>query len=263
VESVAWISERKNTLSMVLYVLSLMIYLRFEDNPRVIWYCLSLGVFVLALLSKASVVMLPVVIVLCVLWQRGEIRLRDLVRTIPFFILSAIFSAVTLLYYHTKEAHRLETTGTLSTLGGGFLERLARAGKVVWFYIYKVLIPVNLMMPYPQWNMKGSQLVSFLPDIALIVCFLVLWHYRRTWGRGILFGLGYFVITLFPVMGFFGMAYMVYSPVADHLQYISIIGVIAVVVGGGAYIYDRLHINGIQLATGMIMVVVGVLGVLS
>src|SRR5579884_4160142 len=85
VESVAWVSERKNTLSMVFYVLSLMVYLKFDDQPRGIWYSLSVGVFLLALLSKVSVMMLPVVILLCALWQRDKITRKDLLRTIPFF----------------------------------------------------------------------------------------------------------------------------------------------------------------------------------
>ena len=243
VESVAWVSERKNTLSMVFYVLSLMVYLKFEDHPRGIWYSLSVGVFLLALLSKVSVMMLPVVILLCALWQRGEITRKDLLRTIPFFILSFIFSLVTSLYYGIRGSHRFESIRIKIIPLGELLNRLAMAGKVVWFYIYKVLFPVNLMMPYPQWNANASHLVSFLPDLALIVSFIVFWHYRKTWGRPLLFGMGYFLVTLFPVLGFFKIHYRVFSPVADHLQYIAMIGIIALVTGGAVYLYDKSHMR--------------------
>lgn len=256
VESVAWISEQKNTLSMVFYVLSLLLYLKFENHPRSVLYCLSVGAFLLALLSKTSVVMLPVVILLCVLWQRQRITRNDVLRSIPFFILSIILSVVTIWFQY----HR--SIGAKMIPIGGALDRLARAGKVIWFYIYKVLLPVNLMMPYPQWKVNVSYPVSFLLDLILICSFVVFWRYRRTWGRPLLFALGYFVITLFPVLGFFKMHYMVYSPVADHFQYVAMIGVIALLGGVIAYLCDRLPNS--QLVTGIIgLVIIGIPSVLS
>jgi hypothetical protein len=121
-------------------------------------------------------------------------------------------------------------------------------------------------MIYPQWKVNGSHLVSFLPDLALIGSFLVFWHYRRTWGRPLLFALGYFVIALLPVMGFFKMSYMAYAPVADHFQYVAMIGIIALLTGTAVYFYDKLHWR-IQKrpmeAFGASVVIIGILSVLS
>ena len=71
---------------------------------------------------------------------------------------------------------------------------------------------------------------------ALIACVGVLWRYRRTWGRPVLFGVGYFVATLFPILGFFDFSFMQYSLVADHFQYVPIIGVIALMGGALAWV---------------------------
>jgi tetratricopeptide (TPR) repeat protein len=114
-----------------------------------------------------------------------------------------------------------------------FLARLAAAGWVPWFYLYKALLPLNLMVIYPKWHIDADHWVSYAPGAVLAVCFLVFWWKRRTWGRAPLFGLGYFVVTLFPVLGFLDQGFYSYSLVADHWQYYSIVGVIALAVAAG------------------------------
>ena len=102
VESVAWITERKNTLSMALYLLSLLLYLGFESRPRAGAYLLALGAFLLALLSKTSVVMMPFVLLGLAWWQRGRIGRKDLLRAAPFLALSALLGLATLWFHHHR-----------------------------------------------------------------------------------------------------------------------------------------------------------------
>ena len=227
VATVAWISEQKNTLSMLFYAVAILLYLRFDEESRWRWYGLSLAAFLLALLSKTAVVMLPVVLLGCVWWLRGRVRRKDLLRSLPFFVLSLVLGLVTIWFQY----HRAMGGSAVRT--DGFLSRLAAAGWVPWFYLYKALLPVNLTVIYPKWEIDASRWISYVPGMLLVGCLALFWWKRKTWGRPLLFGLGYFVAMLFPVLGFFDQGFYQYSLVADHWQYYSIIGVIALVVAAG------------------------------
>ncbi|MDB6125664.1 MAG: Tetratricopeptide repeat protein [Pedosphaera sp.] len=232
VESVAWITERKNTLSEVFYALALLCFLRFDQSPTSIgnsrfrWYGLALFSFLLALLSKTSVVMLPFVLLGCAWWQRRQITRRDILQSVPFFGLSTALGLLTVWFQYHK------AIGTDVVLTSSFWERLAGAGWAVWFYLYKALLPLQLSFVYSRWTVDAHSFISYLPGVLVVLSLGLFWWYRRTWGRPLLFGFGYFVVTLFPVIGFFKIYFMKYSLVADHWQYPSIIGIIALVVAG-------------------------------
>ncbi len=232
--TVAWISEQKNTLSMLFYAAAILLSLKFDEEGGWRWLGLSLTAFLLALFSKSAVVMLPVVLLGCVWWQRGRLRLKDLFCSAPFFGLSLVSGLVTIYFHneHFLKAHPVRAVG--------FPFRLAAAGWVPWFYLYKALLPFNLSAIYPQWNIDVSQWLSWLPGTALVGCLALFWWNRRTWGRPWFFGLGYFVVMLFPVLGFFDQSFYQYSLVSDHWQYYSIVGVIALAVAAVTMIGRRI-----------------------
>ncbi len=244
VESVAWITERKNTLPMVFYLLSILLYLKFESSEDKRFYKLSLGAFLLALLAKTSVVMLPAVLLMCAWWQRGKISRKDVFRSIPFFALSGILSFVTVWFQYNRAIR------TDIVRADDFLSRLTIAGKAVWFYLYKAVLPYQMSFVYPRWKTGVSGFISYIPLLILIGLLILFWYYRKGWGRSFLFGLGYFVVTLFPVLGFFDIYFMKFSLVADHWQYFSIISVIALTVGliSHAAEQDRFRRPAIALA---------------
>ena len=254
VESVAWITERKNTLPMALYLASILAYLRFEDIParvsshhddttsttngnpqsaiRNLHYVLSLGLFLLALLAKTSVVMLPAVLLLLAWWRRGKVGRQDLLRTVPFFALSLALGLVTVWYqYHGA-------IGGEAVRTDGLAGRAAGAGWAAWFYLYKALLPVNLCFIYPRWTTSAS-LGAFVPGLLFLAMLCLFAGFRRSRGRPFLFALGYYLVALLPVLGFLNIYFMRYSLVADHWQYTALIGVVSLVAGLLAWVMER------------------------
>ncbi len=256
VETVAWITERKNVLPMVFYLLTFLTYFRFEKNGRRRWYVVALGMFLLGLLAKTSVVMLPILLLGCAWWRRGKVTVRDLWRSVPFFALSLVLGLVTVWY----QTHRAIGTDVVRT--DGFASRLAVAGCAVWFYLYKALLPINLSFVYPRWSLDPALPASWLPLAALAALFALLIVCRhRVWGRPALFALGCYVVALLPVLGFINIYFMQYSLVADHWQYFAIIGVIAIVTAVGSWIVKSAGIPRIGYVLGA--AVVATLAVLS
>jgi len=224
VASVAWITERKNVLSMVFYLLSILAWLRFEDSGRRLGYAPALLAGAAAMLAKTSVVMLPFVLLLLAAWRRGRITRRDIARLIPFFVIALVLGLLTLRFqYHALGERVVRPEGLAS--------RVAAAGWIIWFYLYKIVLPVRLVLIYPRWTVDAAKIVSFVPLGLLTACFAALWAFRRSWGRGPLIAGACFVVMLAPVLGLLDMAFMQYSLVSDHLQYAAMPSVIALIAG--------------------------------
>ncbi len=244
VASVAWISELKNALSLPFYLLSLLWYLRLDSAPRTsdfrlrssTWYCLSLLAFLLALFSKTSTVMLPVVLLTCAWWQRGRLTPRDWLLTSPFFAFALAFGLMSIWF----QAHGAITGGTVQS--ENLWGRLAGAGMALWFYLGKALLPVNLSMIYPRWHIDAGAAMSYLPLLLWCGLLALCWVLRRTWGRHVLFGLGCFIATLFPVLGFFDMYFLTLSRVSDHFAYLPLTALVGLAAGGLACGLKRIRL---------------------
>jgi protein O-mannosyl-transferase len=242
VASVAWISELKNTLSLPFFLLSLLWYLKLDSATRhsplvtlpSLRYCLSLLAFLLALLSKTSTVMLPFVLVGCAWWQRGRITSRDCWCASPFFVLALAFGLMSVWF----QTHGAITGATVQN--ENFFGRLAGAGMALWFYLGKALLPLNLCMIYPRWTIDAAAPVSYLPLLLWCGVLVVCWGWRRNWGRHVLFALGCFSLTLFPVLGFFDMYFLMLSRVSDHFDYLPLTALVALAAGGFAYAFSRI-----------------------
>jgi tetratricopeptide (TPR) repeat protein len=235
VASVARIAEMKNTLSLPFFLLAALFYVRYEDAslarkdrtpehpgiPAPLWYGLSLAAFVLALLSKTTTVMLPLLLLGGAAFRRGRIMGRDLVCTGPFFALALAFGLMSAWY----QKHLYLPGLTLAPESFG--ERLALAGRAFWFYLGKALLPVHLNLVYPRWKVDASSLMSFLPVLLIGAAFLLCWRFRRGWGRPVLLGLGVFAVTLFPALGLINSQFLTRWQVSDHLQYLPLIAPVA------------------------------------
>jgi tetratricopeptide (TPR) repeat protein len=226
VESVAWISEQKNTLSAVFYLGAMWCYLRFDANRAEHWYWLAAGLFVLGLLTKTVTATLPAALLVIFWWQRGTLSWRrDILPLVPFFALGAAAGLLTAWVERTL----------VGAEGADFIrppiERGLLAGRVFWFYLYKLFVPINLTFIYPRWEVSAAQWWQWVFPLAMLAWFVVLWL-LRTRVRGPLAGMLFFVGTLFPVLGFLNVYPFLFSFVADHFQYLASLGVIVLVAAG-------------------------------
>jgi tetratricopeptide (TPR) repeat protein len=247
VESVAWITELKNVQSGALFLPALMTHLRFERTGRRVWYVAGLLCFAGALLSKPSTVVLPVALLLLAWWNRGAVTRSDVMRSVPFFCLAAGMSLLTIIEQR-GHIERGVQDWSLNTH-----ERFVIAGHALWFYAGKLLWPVALTFVYPRWETGALSILSLAPFVLAVVAGLIVWRSRTVpWVRAAGFGLGYFVITLLPVLGFFDIYYFRYTFVADHFQYLASAGVLALAAAGIALL--RLNVLRVVLAAVALIV---------
>ena len=238
VESVAWISELKNTLSAVFYLGSAMVYLRFDQQRRTPLYLWALGLFVLGLLSKTVTATLPAALLVIFWWQRGRLSWRkDVLPLLPFFLLGVVAGIFTAWVERTL----IGAQGSAFTIP--VLERILIAGKAIWFYLGKLFWPANLIFIYPRWETSQAAVWQYLFPVAAFAFVVALWALRRRW-RGPLAGLLFFIGTLFPVLGFFNVYPFIFSFVADHFQYLASLGIITLVAAGIAMLLKRLRLWG-------------------
>jgi tetratricopeptide (TPR) repeat protein len=231
VQSVAWVTELKNTQSCLFYLLSIFWFLKVdaeETGARMRWWRFgwALLFFVLAIVSKPSTVMLPAVLALCIWWRRGQIPWRDLSTLIPFVLISALAGVWTIL------EQKFHSGAIGPEWAQTWPERLIIAGRAIWFYLGKLVWPHPLIFIYPRWEINSLQLTVYLPLLAALAGLFALWLGLGKWGRPVFFAAGYFVISLFPVLGFFSVYFFRYSFVSDHFQYLASMGPLALAGAG-------------------------------
>jgi protein O-mannosyl-transferase len=228
VESVAWISEQKNTLSTFFALWSVLIYLYFDESRRGSAYGIALMLFVLSVLSKSTTVTLPAALLVIFWWKRGRIDWRrDLLPVIPWFILCV------LLVLPAAGMERKMVATSAADFSLSLLQRGLLAGRIFWFYLGKLIWPANLIYMYPRWTVDSGAAWQYIyPLAAIILLVFALILARRI--RGPLAALLIFAGTLFPVLGFINVYWFVISYVGDHLEYLSMLAIIALFAAGAA-----------------------------
>lgn len=278
VESVAWITERKNVLSGFFYLSSALAYLRFANvtgdpantslssdiHPLTSgkssrswgFYAFSLFLFLCALLSKTVTCSLPAAILLVLWWKRGRICRRDILTLIPYFVVGALFGLTTVWL----EKYHVGAYGGEWALS--FLDRCLVAGRALWFYAGKLLWPHSLTFIYPRWQIDSGVWWQYLFLAAALAVISILWVMRRRIGKGPFVAVAFFAGTLVPALGFFDVYPMRFSFVADHFQYLASIGLIALAAASMTAFLGRLGPR--QSTTGFVvcMAVLFVFGVL-
>lgn len=254
VESVAWVTELKNVLSTLFYLLTVLVWLRFTDptvGAKRRDYLLSLVFCALALFAKTTACTIPAVL-LIVLWVRRErIDRARVLQIIPFALMSVAMALVSVWW----EQNHQGTTGVEFALSP--VQRVLIASRAYWFYLGKLVWPAKLCFSYPKWHIDASDPVQYVWLIAIIAAAVVLWIGRRTWSRGSLIAGVFFGVVLSPMLGFVSLYTFRYTYVADHYQYLACAAPIALVAGA----IDR--IRPAVLRIGVPAVLLAVLGVLT
>jgi tetratricopeptide (TPR) repeat protein len=221
VESVAWITELKNTMSTVFYLAAALAYLRFDETRVRRFYGLALGLFALALLSKSVTATLPAGLLVVLWWQRGSVDWRrDVVPLLPLFTLGVAGGLTTAWV----EQHLIGARG--SAFDFTLVERCLIAGHALWFYLGKILWPSNLIFIYPRWEVSQGVWWQYAYPIAMLAVLAAGWAFR-TRSRAPLAALLFFGIALGPALGFVNVYPFKFSFVADHFQYLASVSVIA------------------------------------
>ncbi|MDC0935845.1 tetratricopeptide repeat protein [Pirellulales bacterium] len=255
VASAAWISQQMNTVSLLFAGIAALAYLQFVEQGENRWRWMAAAAFVAAMLSKASVVMLPVVLLGYLWWRRGSIGRDDIIGLAPMFIVAAVLSVVT-IYFQSHSA--IGSAEREFVRPEGFLSRLAASGWVFWFYVGKTVWPVDLAMAYPRWEVDPGRLLHWLPLVAYLAALTVCWRLQGKVGRGLFFGLGACTAMLFPVTGFFDMSFARFSLVSDHLLYFPMIALLATIVASfyqAACRWDRTVLPSLPVAAAIVLLI--------
>jgi tetratricopeptide (TPR) repeat protein len=248
VESVAWITERKNTLSGVCFLGAMLAAVEFwlplpmaratktEIGTEIPtsgfghwkFYWIALFLYLCGLWSKTATVGLPAVILLLAWWKRRRVTWKDGILLAPFVALGLALGFVTNSIERQFIAHAANAEDWQLSL----LQRCLIAGRALWFYLGKLCWPHPLVFIYPRWKIEAASWTGWMALAAAVVVAFLLWHKRQTWARPVLAAAGYFVIMLFPALGFFNAFPFRYSFVADHFQYLAVIGPLALAAAG-------------------------------
>lgn len=217
VETVAWVTELKNTQSGLFFLASILFYLRLlrgEGRNRTN-YTLSMVFALLGMASKTSVVVLPAVLALCTWYVEGRVSRQRLVRLMPYVLMALAASVLALWTQDLEGANDPRWQRSIP-------QRLATAGAVAWFYFGKLVWPHPLVFVYPKWQVNAANMLWWLPFMGLMAAI----YFTRRW-RGIWLALLYFIIALGPVLGLLDHYFLRYSFVGDHFQYLASIGPLA------------------------------------
>ncbi|MCH8804999.1 MAG: tetratricopeptide repeat protein [Planctomycetes bacterium] len=235
VESVAWITERKNVLSGLFLLLALRAYLRFDETGRRRHYAYAFGLFVAALLSKSVTAMLAPALPFVLLHRHSKLTARKLLPILPLVILGAGVG------WNTA---RLEQS-KVGAEGDEFRQTLVQRALIIapsayLFYAGKIAWPHPLMFNYPRWEVDTGAAGLYVPLVVVIVALAFAVTAYRWFGCGPLILMLFSAIMLFPALGLLNVFPQRYSFVADHFQYHASLGFIVLYVALLVWIGRRL-----------------------
>ncbi len=226
VESVAWISERKDVLYTFFFLISLINYQKYlqaqqQNKKKFLFYSYSLLCFILSLLSKSAAVSLPLVLLLIDYFNRRQFIIKNLIDKIPYFLLSLVFGIIAIA--SQKETGAIQNLKPIYSV----IDRFFIVSYAFVTYIYKLFIPINLsaMYSYPYLHNGKLPLEYYLSGIiAVIIITLFVVFLRKK--RSAIFGFLFFIATIILVLQIIPVGGAV---LAERYTYVPYIGLFFII----------------------------------
>jgi tetratricopeptide (TPR) repeat protein len=266
VESVAWVSSRKDVLYAYFFLAGLITYWRYLERRTLPWLFSTFVLFVLSCLSKGMAVVFPLILILLDYWKgRPLLERRSLLEKAPFFAVAFLFGLIALDAEAGRSFHGLfavvnkELKATVDTAFFTPFQRVAYPTYGFMMYTWRLFVPAHLGAFYPYPTLAEASHPRYLLSIFLFLgaIALAVWSVRRA--RILAFGLGWYLLVILPVLQWVPVGG---SMLADRMTYIAYVGPFFLLATGAGLLFDRYRAMRAVLAVGL-AVVVAVLFVLT
>ncbi len=227
VESVAWISERKDVLYTLFYLLALITYVSYTKSKSILMFIATILLFLLSLLSKSMAVTLPLVLVLIDWYKSPTFNVKQQLNKIPFFALALLFGL------HAIDSQ--STQNYIATYNFTVIERFFLACYTSIYYIVKLFAPINLctLIPFPQRGLSVEHYIAPIGVIALILLVIKSGSFKKH----LLFGLGFYFATISIVLQLIPVGAAI---VCERYTYVPYIGLLYIIALAAQHMYTSI-----------------------
>ncbi|MCX6258941.1 MAG: tetratricopeptide repeat protein [Bacteroidia bacterium] len=222
VESVAWVSERKDVLYTFFFVAALLTYLKYIESPKAKYLLFTFLLFVLSVLSKAVAVIFPLVMFLIDFYKGRKITIKSLMEKLPFLTVSVVFGVIALHIQSKGAIARYETFSLFKHICFGFYG--------YFNYFWKFLLPVNLSSFYPYPILDQAQIAypfsfyfSAFSGFLILILTGALFFFRKEKMKLLAFGACFCFLTILLVLQFLSVGQVI---MADRYSYVPYIGLL-------------------------------------
>ncbi|MFC1590639.1 tetratricopeptide repeat protein, partial [Candidatus Omnitrophota bacterium] len=222
----------KNLLGLCFFLSAALSYLKFDQTRRPRHYIIAVFFFLCAILSKSVTLCFAFVPMLYKWWKDGSLDRASVRLSAPFFALG-VMSALNTVFIETFKVGAKGAEFTLT-----FWERIILSGRVFWFYLYKLCVPLKFMFFYPRWNVDAAEWWQWIFTPLALALLAALFLLQKKIGRGAFTLLAFYAISLFPALGFINVYPMIFSFVADHFSYVSVPAALLFLWGGLIFLSD-------------------------
>jgi Flp pilus assembly protein TadD len=243
-ETVSWILQRDNILGGLFFFLTCLMLLKADERRSWAWFLLAIVLFAAALLSNAFTAMLPAVVLLYCLLRGKLFKARSWIAIVP---LTAMAAAVAWIALAHMQEHAVMTG---EVYAAGFADRFARSGWIVTFYLKQFIWPTKLAFYYADVDVDAAAAMTYIPHACIGAALLVMLVFWKSWGRAALLGFGFFLLMLFPAMGFIDLPYFSRAVVADHFMYLPLVGLAGGLIHLGGRLLESFGLAGRSPVSG-------------